>query len=118
MKNLYPQALRLAAVAVCCSALNGCFLLLVGGAAEGGYVAGQKEKPSTTVSDQWITTKVKTALIADSEIKARNINVVTSDGVVTLRGIVFSPKEQERAAAAAQKIKGVKKVVNYLKLTE
>ena len=57
-------------------------------------------------------------LIAEGEVKARNINVDTSGGVVTLRGIVFSSKEARRAVALAKETKGVKKVVSHLKVTE
>ena len=106
------------AIALGSLSLSGCFWMAVGGAAEGGYVAGQKEGTGTVVSDQWITTKVKSRLIADSKVKARNIQVITTDGVVTLRGIVFSRQEEKRALHLAEDTKGVKKVVSYLKLSE
>ncbi len=97
--------------------LHGCLLLVAGGAAEAGYVAGQDRSAGTTISDQWITSKVKTKLIADKLVKARNVNVDTSDGVVTLRGIVFSSRQEARATLLARETKGVKKVISHLKIS-
>lgn len=108
--------IRLLPLLALCLGTGGCFWLAVG--AEGGYVAGQKQSAGATVSDQWITTKTKSALIADGDVKARNINVDTDAGVVTLRGFVFSAHEAERAVTIARSIKGVKSVVNLLKLTK
>ncbi len=98
--------------------LDGCLLLVAGGAAEAGYVAGQDQSAGTTVSDQWITTKVKSKLIADDMVKARNINVDTTAGVVTLRGIVFSSREKERAIVLARETKGVRRVTSHLKISQ
>ena len=114
MKGFIISSFFLAATA----GLGGCFWAAVGGAAEGGYVAGQKEGTGTVVSDQWITTKVKSKLIADGKVKARNIQVTTIDAVVTLRGIVFSQEEEKRAISLAKDSKGVKSVVSHLKLSE
>lgn len=63
------------------------------------------------------TSKVKTKLIADSLVKARNVNVDTSNGVVTLRGIVFSSQQEARAILLARETKGVKKVISHLKIS-
>lgn len=98
--------------------LSGCLFLIAGGAAEGGYVAGKDQSAGTTISDQWITTKVKSKLIADEIVKARNINVDTAKGEVTLKGTVFSEKEKKRAIALAEKTKGVKKVISDLKIID
>ncbi len=98
--------------------LDGCLFLVAGGAGEAGYVAGQDQSAGTTISDQWITTKVKSKLIADGMVKARNINVDTTEGVVTLRGIVFSAREKGRAIALAQETTGVRRVSSHLKFSE
>ncbi|MBI4248647.1 MAG: BON domain-containing protein [Elusimicrobia bacterium] len=94
--------------------LSGCFWVLLGGAAEGGYVAGQDQSASETLSDQWITAKIKSKLIADKTVQARSINVDTVRGVVTLRGTLSSRKERKRAVAIARETQGVKKVVEEL----
>lgn len=115
MRSLLP-ALVIASAA---SSLGGCFWLLVGGGgAEAGYVAGQKDRTAgETMSDQWILTKVKSGLVA-SKAKARNINVDVLKGVVTLRGFVGSSEERKAALEAARGVKGVSRVVDKLQVGE
>lgn len=62
------------------------------------------------VDDKTISTQVKTALISDEQVKARNIDVETYKGVVSLSGFVESKSEAERAVALAHKVDGVKSV--------
>jgi len=57
--------------------------------------AGNATERSTGqyVDDKTISTKVKTALINDEQVKARNIDVETYKGVVALSGFVDSSSE-------------------------
>ena len=71
----------------------------------------------TMVSDAWITTQIYARFFASSDIKARNINVDTSSGVVTLTGEVHSASERNQAIAKAKGTEGVKRVVDKLNLT-
>lgn len=64
---------------------------------------------ATMADDAWITTKVKSSLIADSQTKARDIKVITEDGQVFLIGIV-SKNDGQVAAELASKVSGVKLV--------
>lgn len=100
--------------------LNGCALIVVGGAgAEAGYIAGQEDQTAgEVIDDQWITTKIKTKLVADWEVNALKINVDTEKGVVTLSGTVGSRNEAEKAIRIARETKGVKKVVDKLKVED
>ena len=94
---------------------SGCTLLLVGGAGAGGYVVGQdKRSVGTQSSDAWITSKIKTKFIGDSEIKAFTINVDTYEGVVTLNGHVSSQAVANRAVQIAKSTSGVKSVISKL----
>jgi osmotically-inducible protein OsmY len=61
-------------------------------------------------NDTWITTKVKSKMLAASNIEGRRIKVVTENGVVYLMGLV-SKDEADRAAELARKTAGVQKVV-------
>ena len=61
-------------------------------------------------NDAWLSTKVKTALIANKDIDSGRIKVVTEDGVIYLMGLL-SRIEAERAAGEASKVGGVQKVV-------
>lgn len=66
------------------------------------------------VDDATVNTKVKAALADDELTKARNINVDTRNGVVTLNGKVDSRAEVEQATAVARSIEGVSSVNNKL----
>ena len=68
-----------------------------------------------TASDAAITGKVKSALALDELVKARNINVDTMRGVVTLNGTVNSAAEKSRAMQVARRIEGVTDVRDNLK---
>jgi len=61
-------------------------------------------------NDSWITSQVKSRLLLKTGLKANRVKVTTTRGNVYLMGIV-SQKETEKAAAVAQVIRGVKRVV-------
>jgi len=73
---------------------------------------------STMVNDAWITTQIYAKYFADPAIKARNINVDTISGVVTLHGSVESSAERNQAIAKAKATDGVKEVVDKLSLAQ
>ncbi len=60
--------------------------------------------------DSWITTVVKSALVAEKGINANQIKVVTENRVVYLLGIV-TRKQADIAADVTSRIKGVARVV-------
>ena len=66
------------------------------------------------VDDVMITSKVKAKLIANSEIRARDIDVSSSQGVVTLIGRVSSGTVKSDAERIARNTGGVKDVNNEL----
>lgn len=66
------------------------------------------------VDDVMISSKVKSKLIADSEIRARDIDVSSSQGVVTLIGRVSSQAIKSEAERIAAAVKGVSSVNNEL----
>jgi len=68
------------------------------------------------VKDSWVTSKAKTALVADKRVKARHIKVETQRGVVTLRGKVASGEERNAAEEITKGIDGVKSVRNTLEI--
>jgi hyperosmotically inducible protein len=76
-----------------------------------------RETPRETanaVSDGWITTKVKTKLGFEPEVKAGGVNVDTEAGVVTLKGVVKSEDEAMRAIETALDTDGVVAVDSQL----
>lgn len=61
-------------------------------------------------SDTWITTKVKSSLLAEDATPGMDIKVETSQGVVSLSGTVATEAEREAAIAKAKSIEGVRDV--------
>ena len=96
--------------------LEGCVWFLVGGAAEGGYVAGKKQTAQQTIRDQAITSSIKTKMIANPDVAARNINVDTDNGIVSLLGTVRTKKEESIVIKTARATKGVRKVISKLEV--
>ena len=105
---------------LCCGCILtslGCAAAVVGGGATGGYAVGSDERPaSTMLDDAAITAKVKTELIGDKNVKARNIDVDTVVGVVVLSGYVDSQQEANRAGSLAKSVSGVVRVKNELRV--
>ncbi|MCX7121451.1 MAG: BON domain-containing protein [Gammaproteobacteria bacterium] len=60
--------------------------------------------------DAWITTKVKTEMLAKPGLHSTQIKVLTENGTVYLMGIL-SERQAEMAVNIARQIDGVKKVV-------
>jgi osmotically-inducible protein OsmY len=61
-------------------------------------------------SDSWITTKIKTEMLATEDLKSSTIKVVTDNGVVYLMGIV-KRDQADTAVDIARQVSGVQKVV-------
>ena len=62
------------------------------------------------VSDAWITTKVKGELGTTKGVKSMDVSVTTSNGVVTLTGVLATQTDVRKAVAAPRSVKGVKDV--------
>ncbi len=72
------------------------------------------DKTKVAVSDATITTSVKAELAKDPVLKARDIDVDTSAGTVSLRGTAPSTDARERATTLASGVSGVVTVKNEL----
>lgn len=71
----------------------------------------------TRTSDTWITSKVKSFMLADSDIQGNRVKVVTENGVVYLMGLA-TRDEAERIAAEAADTSGVQRVVKLFELLD
>ena len=78
-------------------------------------VIGPKSTSGTETNDVWLTTKIKTALLTDSEVPSLRVKVVTENSVVYLMGLL-STEEANRTAAAAADVDGVTRVVRLFEL--
>jgi hyperosmotically inducible protein len=68
-------------------------------------------------TDAGITTAVKSKLSADDVVKANDIDVDTTNKVVTLTGTVATPEERGRAVELARATDGVASVVDNLRVS-
>jgi osmotically-inducible protein OsmY len=66
------------------------------------------------IDDAALSSKIKAKMVLDDYVKARAIAVTTKDGTVTLRGVVRSVDEHDRALTLARDTAGVTQVVDQL----
>jgi hypothetical protein len=73
---------------------------------------------SNSQADRALTQQIRKAVVADKSLStmAKNIKIITADGVVTLRGPVKNSHEKETIEAKAQQLAGVNKIDNQLEV--
>ena len=67
-------------------------------------------KTKRVVSDSWITTKVKSGMLADSASKGFDVSVKTIRGVVVLKGTLANQDAIDHVKGIASQVEGVKSV--------
>lgn len=69
-------------------------------------------------ADRTITQQIRKAVVDHDQLStnAKNVKIITNNGVVTLRGPVKSQEEKAAIASVAQKTGGVKRVDNQLEI--
>lgn len=72
----------------------------------------------TEVDDSVITTRVRTALMSNEDVKSLDIKVTTNKGVVLLSGFANSQAQIERGVAVAKSVENVVSVDNKLSLKD
>jgi hyperosmotically inducible protein len=87
----------------------------------GKQIEGAKEavvekaaKVEEYMDDSAITAKIKAQILSDALLKVSQINVTTTNGVVSLSGTVDSQQSIDRALEIARSVKDVKSVENGL----
>ncbi|SEO39930.1 BON domain-containing protein [Nitrosovibrio sp. Nv6] len=75
-----------------------------------------KTTVGTDIDDNVITTKVKSALLADEEVKGLDIQVETHKGEVQLSGYADNQAQIDRAVTVTRGVEGVKNVENKIGL--
>jgi osmotically-inducible protein OsmY len=92
------------------AALLACSVIIAGGCASDGH----QRTGGEYFDDATITTKVKSALLAEEDVKSFDISVETFNSVVQLSGFVDSQWQIEKAVQVASAVNGVKRVKNDL----
>lgn len=77
--------------------------------AKGAIVTASKDA-ERSISDSWITTKVKSTLLYSSNVSGTDVEVTTKAGVVSLAGNLSSGAEKALTIELAQNVRGVKSV--------
>jgi hyperosmotically inducible protein len=99
--------------------LAGVMTLFVVGCDQAG-TAPTPPAPSTTVGtqidDSVVTTRVKTALLEDQDVKSFDLKVETRKGEVMLSGLVDNTFQRDRAVLVARSVPGVVAVDNQVGL--
>ncbi|QLT08008.1 BON domain-containing protein [Klebsiella grimontii] len=98
------------AISACCATL------LVAATLAGCAGSSTKESTGGYIDDTVVTTKVKTALFNDKEIKSSEISVQTFKGRVQLSGFVSSADSAKRSVEVTRKVQGVRMVENDLRI--
>lgn len=70
----------------------------------------------TEIDDSVVTARVRSALLADPDVKSLDIKVETRKGAVQLSGFVGSQERIDKAIALVLKVEGVKGVENGMSL--
>jgi hyperosmotically inducible periplasmic protein len=78
------------------------------------------DRQSNSKEDVEITRQIRRAIVKDDSLStdAHNVKIITSGGVVTLRGPVASGEEKMAVAKKAEKINGVSRVNNQLEVAK
>ena len=84
------------------------------GAEMGAKTAEAANKAGEILSDGALTAKIKSKMALDDSVRARSIDVSTSDHVVTVSGHVSSEDEHARAVQLARETAGVTRVIDHL----
>ncbi len=87
---------------------KGCVACLIVAA---GWLCAQGNPADDRIYDQ-----VRLKLAGDQVVGRGNVDVEVKDGVVKLKGKVHNDKQKQKAGKLAGKVKGVKDVVNELKV--
>jgi len=84
------------------------------GAELGAKTAEAANKAGEVLSDGALTAKIKSKMALDDTVRARSIDVSTTDHIVELSGTVRSQGEHDRAVQLAKETAGVTRVIDHL----
>ena len=79
------------------------------------FTAGDQSESKV---DRTLTQQIRKAVVADKSLSttAKNVKIITRNGIVTLRGPVKSSEEKKRLETKAQRLAGTSNVENQLEI--
>ena len=84
------------------------------GAEVGAKTADAANHAAEILSDGALTAKIKSKMALDDSVRARTVDVSTTDHIVTVSGTVRSEAEHDRAVQLARETNGVTRVIDHL----
>ncbi len=81
-------------------------------------VVGPPQSPWDVAQDAWITTRVKSDLVFDADVRSGNYLIDTDHRSVYLIGTARSQPELDRATELARYVPGVQRVVSYVEIRQ
>lgn len=79
-------------------------------------IAEKSETVKEFVGDAALTTKVKTALVAEPRLPSAQIHVITTNNVVELSGVVNNEAQKQKAENVVSRVEGIRGVINNLEI--
>ena len=86
------------------------------GAKIGEDAAKAANQAEDAIAHGAVTAKIKSKMVLDDLVKARNVHVETNGTVVILTGVVDSEAERKRAVELAKETEGVTSVIDHLRV--
>lgn len=118
--NAFPRLIRPNAILTVI--FSGATLILVSGCdsrqPETSLTAPATTSVGTEIDDSIVTARVKSALLADPDVKSFDLKVETRHGEVMLSGFVGNQNHVDRAIMVARGVPGVKDVTNKMDLKQ
>jgi len=105
----------------CIGAIAASAILATISGCNNSQVASDSAPPTTIgteIDDSVVITKVRSALLANDDIKSLDIKVTANKGVVMLSGFVDSQAQIDHGIAVATAVEGVKGIDNKLSIKE
>ncbi len=75
-------------------------------------------KTSGYVGDSWITSKISSSMLTNSQVQSINYTVKTFEGIVYVMGVARHQQELDRVIELIRQSNGVKKVVSYVRIRD
>jgi hyperosmotically inducible periplasmic protein len=75
------------------------------------------QRVGSYVDDSYLTSAIKTKLVADIALKSFDIHVVTKNGIVTLSGSLPNTDLRNEAIRTARSVDGVKEVISEISIS-
>lgn len=80
-------------------------------------VTGDISKSAAQIAkDSWITSEIKSRLLATKNVESLNYGFETIDNVVYILGIAQTSRELDKVIGVAGRVRGVTKVVSYVRI--